>query len=185
LRGVDLARRKARPRSPHPLVQNSCGRFELSRAPATLGNGLLNTFGSTTAFASTTRRTKPWTSKVGQSCERPRRTTNQRAFPRSLAAGRIRIAEITDFGDAKSPHAKSSTRGLPQSQAATMARRASKMRLLLSSRRISPVVFIRTHDTRTPYAVDVTGGGRNSASSRGIAANRFLTIAASATRRPT
>ena len=43
----------------------------------------------------------------------------------------------------------------------------------LSSRRKSPVVFNRTHDNRTPYAVDITSGGRNSAISRRMLANRF------------
>ena len=31
----------------------------------------------------------------------------------------------------------------------------------------------RTHDKRTPYAVDVTGGGRGSATSRRMSVNRF------------
>src|SRR3984893_9017442 len=37
----------------------------------------------------------------------------------------------------------------------------------------------RTHDNRTPYAVDVTGGGRSSAISRRISAKRFLGMATS------
>src|SRR5207245_5428786 len=38
----------------------------------------------------------------------------------------------------------------------------------------------RTHDNRTPYAVDVTGGGRSSATSRRMSVNRFLGMATSA-----
>jgi hypothetical protein len=38
----------------------------------------------------------------------------------------------------------------------------------------------RTHDNRTPYAVDVTGGGRSSAISRRMSAKRFLGMATSA-----
>src|SRR5271168_3590458 len=47
-------------------------------------------------------------------------------------------------------------------------------KFLLSSKRKSPVVFDRMRDNRTHYAVDVTGGGRNSAISRRTSANRFL-----------
>jgi len=50
----------------------------------------------------------------------------------------------------------------------------------LSSRRTSAVVCDATHDTRTHYAVDVTGGGRSSAISRRMSAKRFLGIATSA-----
>src|ERR1700726_4953892 len=50
----------------------------------------------------------------------------------------------------------------------------------LSSRRKSPVVFDRTHDNRTRYAVDITSGGRNSAISRRMLANRFFGMATSA-----
>ena len=45
---------------------------------------------------------------------------------------------------------------------------------------LSLQVFDRTHDNRTPYAVDITGGGRNSAISRRMSANRFLGMATSA-----
>jgi hypothetical protein len=48
---------------------------------------------------------------------------------------------------------------------------------LLSSRRKSPVVFDRTRDNRTHYAVDVTGGSRSSAISRiAIPRNLFADI---------
>src|SRR5208282_5716420 len=50
----------------------------------------------------------------------------------------------------------------------------------LSSRRKSLVIFDRTRDNGTHYAVDVTGGGRSSAMSRRMSANRFLGIATSA-----
>ena len=40
--------------------------------------------------------------------------------------------------------------------------------------------FRRTRDNRTHYPVDVTGGGRNSAISRRMSANRFLGMATSA-----
>jgi len=38
----------------------------------------------------------------------------------------------------------------------------------------------RTHDNRTPYAVDATGGGRSSAISRGMSANICREMATSA-----
>jgi hypothetical protein len=38
----------------------------------------------------------------------------------------------------------------------------------------------RTQDDRTPYVVDVTGNGRNSAISRGMSSKRFLGVAAAA-----
>jgi len=40
--------------------------------------------------------------------------------------------------------------------------------------------FERTHDTWTPYAVDATGGGRNSLICCKMSANRFRGIATSA-----
>ncbi|MFZ3327657.1 MAG: hypothetical protein WA231_18015 [Methylocella sp.] len=40
-------------------------------------------------------------------------------------------------------------------------------------------VGLETPDMQTPYAVDVTGGSRNSAMSRKISANKFLGIATS------
>jgi hypothetical protein len=40
-------------------------------------------------------------------------------------------------------------------------------------------VGLETRDMQTPYAVDVTGGSRNSAMSRKISANKFLGIATS------
>src|SRR5580704_6215846 len=43
-----------------------------------------------------------------------------------------------------------------------------------------PVSLSRTHDNRTPYAVEVAGGGRSSAISRKMSANRFLGMATSA-----
>ena len=48
----------------------------------------------------------------------------------------------------------------------TSARRAPEMRVSLSSRRTSAVVCDGTGDTRTPYAVEAMGDGRNSAMSR-------------------
>jgi hypothetical protein len=40
-------------------------------------------------------------------------------------------------------------------------------------------VGLETRDMQTPYAVDATGGSRNSAMSRKISANKFLGIATS------
>ena len=40
--------------------------------------------------------------------------------------------------------------------------------------------FEPTHDNRTPYAVEVTGGGRNSAMSRKMSAKRIFGMATSA-----
>jgi hypothetical protein len=56
---------------------------------------------------------------------------------------------------------------------------AGKILNLPSSRRTFPVVFDQTRDTQTHYAGDVIGGGRNSAISRKMSANRFLGMATS------
>jgi ATP-dependent protease HslVU (ClpYQ) peptidase subunit len=50
----------------------------------------------------------------------------------------------------------------------------------LVARRTSAVVCDGTGDTRTPYAVEAMGDGRNSAMSRKISANRFRGIETSA-----
>jgi hypothetical protein len=49
-----------------------------------------------------------------------------------------------------------------------------KMLCLPSSRTHLSHGLHRTHDNRTPYAVDVTGGGRSSAINRRMSVNRFL-----------
>src|ERR1700730_7212882 len=49
-----------------------------------------------------------------------------------------------------------------------------------SLRRSSPLVFTRTHDNRTPYAGAGSGGGRSSAISRRMSANKCREMATSA-----
>ncbi len=56
----------------------------------------------------------------------------------------------------------------------------SKMAIFLSYGRTSPVSLSRTHDNRTPYAVEVAGGGRSSAINRRMSAKRFFGMATSA-----
>src|ERR1700730_4885375 len=65
----------------------------------------------------------------------------------------LRLPLSTDFGNAKS-----STRGLPCTTPVTSARRAPKMRILLSSRRTSPLVFDRTQNNQALH-VDMPAGG--------------------------
>jgi hypothetical protein len=56
----------------------------------------------------------------------------------------------------------------------------SKMAIFLSHGHKSPVSLFRTDDYRTPYAVEVAGGGRSSAMRRKMSAKRFFGIATSA-----
>ena len=56
----------------------------------------------------------------------------------------------------------------------------SKKAIFLSYGRTSPESLCRTHNNRTPYAVEVAGGGRSSAINRRMSAKRFFGMATSA-----
>src|SRR5580704_1247228 len=62
------------------------------------------------------------------------------------------------------------------SQPVTLARRAPKMPNLLSFRRVSPVGFARTHDNQRLHAGAGSGGGRSSAISCRMSANKCREI---------
>jgi hypothetical protein len=93
-----------------------------------------------------------------------------------MAAGSSQICDILGFlaNLDRRQHARDRCWDMPK------AIGAPKMRILLSSRRMSPVGFDRTHYNRTHYAADVSGGGRSSAMRRSMSENRFLGIATSA-----
>jgi hypothetical protein len=54
------------------------------------------------------------------------------------------------------------------------------MRILLASKRTSPLVFDRTQNNQALHVERAAGGGRSSAISRRMSANKVLGIAASA-----
>src|ERR1700730_2286109 len=54
----------------------------------------------------------------------------------------------------------------------TLARQAPKISILLASRRTSPLVFDRTHNNQALHVETAAGGGRSSAISRRMWANR-------------
>jgi hypothetical protein len=61
-----------------------------------------------------------------------------------------------------------------------VAHSAQKATIFPSSGRTSPLVFTRTHDNRMPYAGAGSGGGRSSAISRRMSANKCREMATSA-----
>jgi hypothetical protein len=65
-------------------------------------------------------------------------------------------------------------------RAVTSARRAPEMRVSLSSRRTSPLVFDRTQNNQALHVDATAGGGRSSETSRRISANKILGMTTSA-----
>ena len=87
----------------------------------------------------------------------------------------LRLRLSTDFGNANPP-----PRGSRAPKPATSARRAPKMRILLASRRASPLVFDRTQNNQALHVERAASGGRSSAISRRMSANKVLGMATSA-----
>src|ERR1700730_1270379 len=70
--------------------------------------------------------------------------------------------------------------GLSCTQASDIARRGPKMRILLSSRRTSPLVFDRTQNNQALRVDTAAGCGRSAAIGRRMSPNKFLGMATSA-----